>query len=48
MPKLLNEVRNVMRTRHYSLRTEKTYINWIKQFIIFHKNGTQQSSEELK
>ncbi|HEY7786445.1 MAG TPA: integron integrase [Pyrinomonadaceae bacterium] len=37
MPKLLNEVRNVMRTRHYSLRTEKTYINWIKQFIIFHK-----------
>jgi hypothetical protein len=37
MPKLLDEVRNVMRTRQYSLRTEKTYINCIKQFIIFNK-----------
>jgi integron integrase len=37
MPKLLDEVRDVMRTKHYSLRTEQTYINWIKQFIIFHK-----------
>lgn len=35
MPKLLEQVRNVMRTRHYSLRTEQTYINWIKRYIIF-------------
>jgi integron integrase len=37
MPKLLDEVRNVMRTKHYSLRTEQTYINWIKQYIIFNQ-----------
>ena len=35
MPKLLELVRNVMRTRHYSLRTEQTYIDWIKRYIIF-------------
>jgi hypothetical protein len=36
MPKLLEVVRNVLRTRHYSYRTEETYIAWIKQYIIFH------------
>jgi site-specific recombinase XerD len=35
MPKLLEQVRNAIRTRHYSLRTEQTYIQWIKQYIIF-------------
>ena len=35
MPKLLEQVRTVIRTRHYSLRTEQTYIQWIKQYIVF-------------
>ena len=35
MPKLLEQVRTVIRTRHYSLSTEQTYIHWIKQYIIF-------------
>jgi len=35
-PKLLDQVRESMRTRHYSLRTEKTYVQWIKRFIFFH------------
>ena len=35
-PKLLDQVRLILRTKHYSLRTEKSYINWIKRFIIFH------------
>jgi len=26
-----------MRTRHYSKRTEQTYVHWIKRFIFFHK-----------
>ena len=30
MPKLLEQVRSVIRTRHYSLRTEQTCIHWIK------------------
>ncbi len=36
-PKLLDQVRAAIRTRHYSLRTEKAYIHWIKRFIFFHK-----------
>ena len=36
MSALLNQVRDVMRTRHYSLQTEKTYIYWMKKYILFH------------
>ena len=36
-PKLLDQVRAVMRRRHYAYRTEETYINWIKRFIRFHQ-----------
>jgi integron integrase len=35
-PKLLDEVRQAIRARHYSKRTEKTYVDWIKRFIFFH------------
>jgi hypothetical protein len=35
-PKLLDQVRAVIRCRHYSWRTEKTYVHWIKRFIFFH------------
>jgi integron integrase len=35
-PKLLDQVRAAIRTKHYSLRTEKTYVHWIKRFIVFH------------
>ncbi len=37
MSKLLDEVRNVMRVRHYSYETEKIYIYWIRKYIYFHK-----------
>ncbi len=35
MPKLLEQIRTVIRLRHYSLRTEQSYVNWIKRYIIF-------------
>jgi integron integrase len=35
-PKLLDQVRDVMRRKHYSIRTERTYIDWIRRFILFH------------
>jgi integron integrase len=35
-PKPLERVREVIRLKHYSLRTEKTYLDWIKRFIVFH------------
>jgi len=34
--KLLDQVSEVMRFKHYSLRTERTYREWIKRFIFFH------------
>ena len=34
-PKLLERVRDAIRLRHYSYRTEETYVHWIKRFIYF-------------
>jgi hypothetical protein len=34
--KLLDQVRDAMRLKHYSLSTEKTYVAWIKRFILYH------------
>lgn len=34
--KFLDHVREVIRTKHFSYSTEKTYIGWIYRFIIFH------------
>ncbi len=36
MPKLLEQVRNLIRTRHYSYSTEQSYTHWIRQYIHFH------------
>ncbi len=36
-PKLLDQVRYVMRVKHYSLRTEETYIYWIKRYVKFYQ-----------
>lgn len=35
-PRLIPLVRNTLRARHYSRRTEEAYIGWIKRFIFFH------------
>jgi site-specific recombinase XerD len=35
--KLLDQVSEALRTKHYAYRTEKTYIDWIKRYILFHK-----------
>ena len=34
-PKLLDQVRNRLRVKHYSIRTEQAYVDWIKRFIWF-------------
>ena len=33
-PRLLEQMRAVIRARHYSLRTEETYLGWVKRFIL--------------
>ena len=34
--RLLDWVRQEIRKRHYSRRTEKSYVGWIRRFILFH------------
>ena len=34
--KLLDQVRDACRLKHYSRRTEETYVDWIKRYILFH------------
>jgi len=42
-PRLLDQVRDAIARRHYSRRTEETYVHWIKRFIHFH--GTRHPRE---
>lgn len=35
-PKLLDAVRERIRFKHYSIRTERSYVDWIRRFILFH------------
>ncbi|MDD5467192.1 MAG: integron integrase [Anaerolineales bacterium] len=35
--KLLDQVRDTLRTKHYSYRTEQAYVDWIRRYILFHK-----------
>ena len=48
-PKLLDQVRQVIRIKHYSLRTEESYISWIKRFIFFHnkKHPNEMGETEI-
>ncbi|MGB8702253.1 MAG: phage integrase N-terminal SAM-like domain-containing protein [Thermosynechococcaceae cyanobacterium] len=35
--KLLDQVHDVIRLKHYSYRTEQSYVHWIYRFIVFHE-----------
>lgn len=42
----LEQVRNAIRVRHYSIRTEEAYLGWIRRFILFHgKRHPQEMGE---
>lgn len=47
--KLVDQVRLQIRTRHYSIKTEETYINWIKRYVFFHnkKHPNQMGEKEI-
>jgi len=46
-PTLIDRVREAIRVRHYSIRTEGTYIQWHKKFILFHnKRHPKELGEE--
>lgn len=52
-PRLLDQVRTSIRTRHYSPRTERAYVGWIRRYILFHQKrhpaelGEREISEFL-
>src|SRR5438552_565931 len=48
-PRLLDRVRKRIRTRHYSRRTEKAYVGWIRRYILFHgrQHPREMGAEEL-
>lgn len=35
-PKLLDQLRDRIRVKHYSIRTETQYVQWVRRFILFH------------
>lgn len=49
-PKLLDQVRALIRTMHYSIRTEDAYTDWIRRFILFHKkrHPSQMGKAEIE
>lgn len=47
-PKLLDQVRDRVRLKHYSLRTEQAYVGWIKRYIIFHNKRHPEEMGKLE
>lgn len=49
-PRLLDQVRDRLRLKHYSLRTEQAYVGWIKRYIIFHgkRHPAEMGKPELE
>jgi integron integrase len=49
-PRLLDQVRHTLRTKHYSIHTEEAYLHWIKRFILFHhkKHPQEMNSPEIE
>jgi integron integrase len=43
--KFLEQCREVMRFKHLSLRTEETYLQWIRRFILFHRRRADSARE---
>jgi hypothetical protein len=35
--KLLDQMREVLRVKHYSLRTEEAYVQWVRRYLAFHR-----------
>ena len=52
-PRLLDRLRDKIRLKHYSIRTEKAYLDWNRRFILFHNKkhprnmGTQEVEQFL-
>jgi integron integrase len=49
-PRLLDQVRSALRVRHYSLRTETVYVDWIRRYILFHgkRHPKEMGADEVQ
>jgi integron integrase len=47
---LFDKVRNLIRLKHYSIRTEETYLHWIKKYLLFYKgrDPEEMASQEIE
>ncbi|MBC8430836.1 MAG: phage integrase N-terminal SAM-like domain-containing protein [Desulfobacterales bacterium] len=48
--RLLDRVRDIIRLKHYSIRTEKSYISWMKRYIIYHnkRHPKEMGKQEIE
>jgi integron integrase len=48
--KLLDQVRDTIRLKHYSYRTEESYVQWIRRYILFHgkRHPLEMGSAEIE
>jgi site-specific recombinase XerD len=47
-PKLLNQLRDTIRVRNYSIRTEQAYIHWAKRYILYHNKRHPKDMHEAE
>lgn len=49
-PKLLEQVQAKLRVKHYSIRTERAYLDWAKRYIVFHgkKHPKKMGAQEVE
>jgi len=49
-PKLLDRVRSAIRIKHYSLKTEHSYVQWVRRFILFHgkRHPSEMGAQEVE
>ena len=47
--KLLDQLRREIRVRHYSIRTERSYSDWVRRFILFHnkRHPNEMGADEI-
>ena len=48
--KLLDQLSDALRAKHYSYRTEETYLDWVRRYILFHhkKHPAQMGADEIR
>ena len=49
-PNLLEQIKGVMRVKHYSIRTEEAYVGWVKKFVLFYnkKHPKYMGAKEIE